>query len=229
MGEVLVDIDDADDGLLPDTNVTVTVTTSSEPNALSIPREALHSNRTASITSFKVVWRRSGANAGDDRHSNLTQVPILSGLQEGDRVATGTTNGQPLQEGVPIKVRRSEANRHAAMLATAWLLGGSHARPRWRRDSGAAGADSRGTWPRPTRLCRPARPIRRSHCSRRCLRRTRRGQAQNLVCRVRFTLEQWDAGRDECEQAVQLDGQNSDYHHVAGPRAGRARPTAPHF
>ncbi len=34
---------------------------------------------------------------------NMTQVPILSGLQEGDIVATGTTNGQPLQEGVPIK------------------------------------------------------------------------------------------------------------------------------
>ena len=31
------------DGLLPDTNVTVQVTTSSQPNALSIPREALHS------------------------------------------------------------------------------------------------------------------------------------------------------------------------------------------
>jgi hypothetical protein len=30
-------------------------------------------------------------------------VPILSGLQEGDTVAIGTTNGQPLQEGIPIK------------------------------------------------------------------------------------------------------------------------------
>jgi len=37
---------------------------------------------------------------------NLTQVAILSGLQEGDRVATGSTNGQPLQEGIPIKVVR---------------------------------------------------------------------------------------------------------------------------
>ena len=31
-----------EDDLLPDTNVTVTVTISSEPNALSMPREALH-------------------------------------------------------------------------------------------------------------------------------------------------------------------------------------------
>ena len=37
---------------------------------------------------------------------NLTQVAILSGLKEGDLVATGTVNGQPLQEGMPIKVVR---------------------------------------------------------------------------------------------------------------------------
>jgi hypothetical protein len=33
----------------------------------------------------------------------MTQAPILSGLEDGDMVATGTANGQPLQEGVPIK------------------------------------------------------------------------------------------------------------------------------
>ena len=37
---------------------------------------------------------------------NLTQVPIVSGLEEGDIVATGTTNGQPLQQGIPIKEER---------------------------------------------------------------------------------------------------------------------------
>jgi HlyD family secretion protein len=37
---------------------------------------------------------------------NLTQVPIVSGLESGDLVAIGTTNGQALQEGVPIKVER---------------------------------------------------------------------------------------------------------------------------
>ncbi|MGA2207722.1 MAG: HlyD family efflux transporter periplasmic adaptor subunit, partial [Terracidiphilus sp.] len=42
VGEVLIDFDDSADGLLPDTNVTLTVTTSSEPSALSMPREALH-------------------------------------------------------------------------------------------------------------------------------------------------------------------------------------------
>jgi HlyD family secretion protein len=35
---------------------------------------------------------------------NITQVAILTGLKSGDWVATGTANGQPLQEGIPIKV-----------------------------------------------------------------------------------------------------------------------------
>jgi HlyD family secretion protein len=34
---------------------------------------------------------------------NLTQAAITSGLKEGDWVATGTTTGQPLMEGVPVK------------------------------------------------------------------------------------------------------------------------------
>jgi HlyD family secretion protein len=35
--------------------------------------------------------------------TNLTQAAILAGLSAGDVVATGTTTGQPLQVGVPIK------------------------------------------------------------------------------------------------------------------------------
>ena len=103
VGEVLVEIDDADGDLLPDTNVTVTVTTSSEPNALSVPREALHS-RTASPTSIRWSNDRLVRTPVTIGTINLTQVAILSGLNEGDLVATGTTSGQPLQEGIPIKV-----------------------------------------------------------------------------------------------------------------------------
>ena len=102
VGEVLVDFDDSDDGLLPDTNVTLTVTISSEPDALSMPREALH-EQNGKYFVFKVVngeLERVPVTIGSP---NLTQVPILSGLEEGDVVATGTTNGQPLQEGIPIK------------------------------------------------------------------------------------------------------------------------------
>jgi len=51
-------------------------------------------------------------------------------------------------------------------------------------------------------------------------------EAQNLECRVQFTLRQWDAAVHTCEQAVRLDGQNSNYHlwlgRALGEKAGRA-------
>jgi HlyD family secretion protein len=105
VGEVLVKIDDADGELLPDTNVTTTVTISSDASALSVPREALHSENGKTYV-YKIVkdgLQRTYVTIGA---INLTQAAILSGLQEGDMVATGTINGQPLQEGVPIKVVR---------------------------------------------------------------------------------------------------------------------------
>ncbi len=105
VGEVLVKIDDADGELLPDTNVTVTVTISSEPNSLSVPREALHSQNGRNYV-YKVVNKELQKTFVTTGVINLTQVAILSGLEEGDLVATGTVNGQPLQEGMPIKVVR---------------------------------------------------------------------------------------------------------------------------
>ena len=105
VGEVLVKIDDLDGELLPDTNVTVTATISSEPNTLSVPREALHSEngKTYVYRVVKGALLKTYVTVGT---LNLTQVAILSGLAEGDLVATGTENGQPLQEGVPVKVVR---------------------------------------------------------------------------------------------------------------------------
>jgi hypothetical protein len=37
-------------------------------------------------------------------------------------------------------------------------------------------------------------------------------QAKFLECRVRYTLEQWNAAASACGRAVELDGQNSSYH-----------------
>jgi HlyD family secretion protein len=105
VGEVLVTLDEPDGDLLPDTNVTVTVTTTSDPNALNVPREALRIEN-GNYFVFKVVGdglQRVPVTIGT---ITLTQVAIVSGLQQGDWVATGTTNGQPLQLGVPIKVFR---------------------------------------------------------------------------------------------------------------------------
>jgi hypothetical protein len=51
-------------------------------------------------------------------------------------------------------------------------------------------------------------------------------QVDNLLCRVRFMLEQWDAAISACQQAVRLDAGNSDYHlwlgRAYGEKAARA-------
>jgi len=102
VGETLIHIDDADNHLLPDTNVTVTVTTASESNALAIPREALRSENGKTYV-FKIDGDELKKTYVATGALNLTQVAILSGLNNGDWVATGTTTGLPLQEGIPIK------------------------------------------------------------------------------------------------------------------------------
>ncbi len=51
-------------------------------------------------------------------------------------------------------------------------------------------------------------------------------QAANLECRVRMTLEQWDAAIGACVRAIRMDGQNSNYHvwlgRALGEKADRA-------
>ena len=101
VGEVLVTIDDSDEHLLPSTNVRVTVTVANEANALNIPREALHTERGESYV-YRVVngvLRRTVVQVGN---LNLTQVEILHGLQQGDVVTLGSTNGQPIGDRVPV-------------------------------------------------------------------------------------------------------------------------------
>jgi HlyD family secretion protein len=105
VGEVLVAIDDANGELLPETNVTVTVTVSSEANALTIPREALRTENGKTYV-YKVVKDELQKAYVTTGTINLTEAAVLSGLNEGDVVATGSVNGQPMRDGIPVKVVR---------------------------------------------------------------------------------------------------------------------------
>lgn len=105
VGAVLVAIDDPDGALLPNTNVRVTVTVANDPNVLTIPREALHLEQGKAYV-YKIVnetLRRAPVTTGD---INLTVVEVKSGLSEGDVVALGTTNAQPLGNNLPVTVVR---------------------------------------------------------------------------------------------------------------------------
>ncbi|HEX4310670.1 MAG TPA: efflux RND transporter periplasmic adaptor subunit [Acidobacteriaceae bacterium] len=103
VGEVLITIDDPDGELLPDTNVRVTVTVANVSNVLKVPRDALHDEQ-----GLKFVYRKEGNSLHRVKVTigalNLTEVQITSGLNVGDVVALGTTNAQPLSDGVPVKV-----------------------------------------------------------------------------------------------------------------------------
>jgi HlyD family secretion protein len=105
VGAAIVTIDNSDGTLLPDTNVTVTVTTSSTPNTLTIPREALHRANDLDFVYLLEgdTLRRATVQVGIN---NLTSIQIVSGLRQGQTVAIGTTNGLPLTDGVPIKIVR---------------------------------------------------------------------------------------------------------------------------
>lgn len=105
VGQVIIAIDDADGSLLPNANVTVTVTTSDIADALNVPRDALHTEQGKSYV-YRVVNGTLRRTPVVVNALNLTQVEILSGLKEGDTVALGTTNGQPVSEGVAVKIVR---------------------------------------------------------------------------------------------------------------------------
>jgi HlyD family secretion protein len=102
VGETLISIDNPDTALLPNVNVTITVTTQHVEDALTIPRDGLHPEAGKDyvyLVKGNTLARRTVTTGA----INLTQVQILSGLVEGDVVALGTTNGEPLVEGVPIR------------------------------------------------------------------------------------------------------------------------------
>jgi len=103
VGEALITIDDADDVLLPDTNVRVTVTVANVSNVLKVPRDALHIEQGSPF-----VYRKEGNMLHRVKVTlgvlNLTEVQITGGLEAGDVVALGTTNAQPLSDGIPVKV-----------------------------------------------------------------------------------------------------------------------------
>jgi len=103
VGAAIVTVDNGDDRLLPNTNVTVTVTTSSTSNVLYIPREALHSNDGEDFVFLLAgeKLRRVRVKVGVN---NLTAIQVTDGLREGESVAIGTTNGQPIVDGVPVKI-----------------------------------------------------------------------------------------------------------------------------
>jgi HlyD family secretion protein len=103
VGECLITVDDAHGDLLPNTNVVVTVTTAQRFNAITIPREALHTeagNFVYRVINNKLV--RTPVQVG--AATNLIRAEITGGLTEKDTVALGASNNRELSNGLPVKI-----------------------------------------------------------------------------------------------------------------------------
>lgn len=103
VGECIITVDDAQEDLLPNTNVTVTVTVSQRFNVLSIPREALHTEG-ASDYVYRIVQGKLVRTPVQVGVLNLTRVEILSGLTEKDMVALNATSNRDLSNGLTVKI-----------------------------------------------------------------------------------------------------------------------------
>jgi HlyD family secretion protein len=104
VGEALITVDDAHNDLLPNINVTVTVTTSQKAHVLCIPREALHTLGESNYV-FKVVDNHLHKTRVSVGALNLTLVQITSGLADGDIVALDSTSESELTDGLEVKVQ----------------------------------------------------------------------------------------------------------------------------
>lgn len=105
VGECIIAVDDAQEDLLPNTNVTVTVTTQQRFNVLSIPREALHTEASGRDFVYRVVNNKLVVTQVKVGVVNLMRVEIISGLTEKDTVALGATNSnRDLSNGLPVKI-----------------------------------------------------------------------------------------------------------------------------
>lgn len=101
VGECLITVDDARGDLLPNTNVTVTVTTSQRFNVLSVPREALHTDGGDFV--YRVVNGKLVRTPVVPGVVNLTRAEIVSGLSENDTVALSSTSNAELTNGLAVK------------------------------------------------------------------------------------------------------------------------------
>jgi HlyD family secretion protein len=102
VGEAMITVDNAQGDLLPNTNVTVTVTTKQRFNVLSVPREALHTEGTTSFV-YRVINRHLQRTVVQVGAQNLTRVEITGGLSEKDIVALNATSNRDLANGLEVK------------------------------------------------------------------------------------------------------------------------------
>ena len=103
VGESLVAVDDAKGDLLPNSNVTVKVTTSQRPHVLSIPHDALHTEGARTYVYTIQNGRLVQTTVQVGALVNVTRVEIAGGLSENQQVVLNATDNQDLTSGLKVK------------------------------------------------------------------------------------------------------------------------------
>jgi HlyD family secretion protein len=102
VGECIISVDDAKGELLPNTNVTVTVTTSQLTNVLTLPHEAVHTEGQKNFV-YRIVDGHLRLTPVQLGAVNLTRVQITGGLGAGDVVALNAPGNAELKDGLDVK------------------------------------------------------------------------------------------------------------------------------
>jgi HlyD family secretion protein len=103
VGEITCAIENSDGKLLPNVNVSVSVVTARDQDALTIPREAVHQDANGRFV-YQVVNDELKRTPIETSVSNLTRVEVTNGVQDNAVIALGTYSTQQLRDGLPVRV-----------------------------------------------------------------------------------------------------------------------------
>jgi HlyD family secretion protein len=103
VGECVIAVDDANENLLPNTNVMVTATIQLHEHVLAVPRTALHTDGPNNFV-YRVIDGRLHRTAVRVGIVNLQWAEVSSGLTEHDLVALGTADNRDMQDGMKVSV-----------------------------------------------------------------------------------------------------------------------------
>ncbi len=103
VGEITSEIENTDRKLLPNVNVNVSIITARHDNTLTVSREAVH-DADGKRYVYQIADDKLQAREVETGLSSLTRVEIVKGVADGSTIALGAVNGQPLHNGMDIKV-----------------------------------------------------------------------------------------------------------------------------
>jgi HlyD family secretion protein len=102
VGICMIPVDDAEGNLLPNTNVTVKVTTMKHSHVLSIPREALHTDGPRHFV-YRIIGEKAIETPVETGIINLSFVEIVSGVSASDVIALRSMSDTALRNGMRVK------------------------------------------------------------------------------------------------------------------------------